>query len=107
MVKLKIEVTADDIANGVKEDPACCPMALACKRLGIREPSVGEDVDFITFDADPKDLDEDESRGRVRMPPEAADFVTDFDSIEDYEDDRPDPFAFEIEVPESAIGKAS
>jgi hypothetical protein len=30
---IKIEVTADDIANGKRGDSTCCPIALACLRI--------------------------------------------------------------------------
>lgn len=35
-----IDITQEDIDNGSQNDPSCCPIALACKRIGFLDPLV-------------------------------------------------------------------
>lgn len=89
-MKLRVEVTAEDIANGKREDSESCPIALALLRCdGVFGAEVNEDITTVTPDDD---------RLSGSPPKEASDFIDNFDAGNDVE-----PFAFEIEVeaPES------
>ncbi len=76
---LTIEVTADDIANGIKSSCTGCPIALATKRAII------DPFQYVAVE------DNCMSVGRTdyRLPKVAADFVADFDA-----DQSVKPFVF-------------
>lgn len=38
-----IDITQDDINNGIQGNPYRCPLALACQRAGLRDPYVARD----------------------------------------------------------------
>jgi hypothetical protein len=81
---MRIEVTAEDIADGLRNSAYECPIALACKRVGVPVPFVETDQVSNGVQGVPAPL-----------PREARDFIDRYDDGEDVE-----PFAFEInEVP--------
>lgn len=83
-MKLHVEVTAEDIAAGVKEDGQSCPIALAMQRCsGVLHVDVGEQLRITT----------DALEYQVFAPLEAATFMDQFDSGETVA-----PFAFDVEV---------
>lgn len=87
MAKLRVEVTAEDIAQGVRNQAFECPVACALTRSGLDHPSAWPSrVYYGPFDAP-------NGRLTAKLPEEAAAFIAAFD------DGRPvEPFAFEIEV---------
>ena len=88
---MKIQVTAEDIANGEREKAKCCPIALACLRAELVEPDVcGEYSDGIQV----KDDGEEEGYWRYKLPPEALTFVEQFDKGETVS-----PFEFDLGNP--------
>lgn len=80
--KVKVEVTKQDIARGIKRDGYSCPVARAMKRtlhrrkiwVGWHYYQIGEDGAFIT------------------LPPTVTQFVKAFDSGKKVE-----PFTFEVD----------
>jgi hypothetical protein len=44
---VKIQVTEEDIKNGVREHCAKCPIALAAQRAGCQYPIVGTHLTFM------------------------------------------------------------
>lgn len=94
-VKLHVEVTAEDIANGKRETACYCPIALALKRLGVKDPDVfGEREECVSVPCD----DDEEPWDHYQLPDEAIDFVVKFDLGAEVA-----PFAFDLEVHESAV----
>lgn len=43
---IRIEVTQEDIVNGVREDGQNCPIALACRRAGLLYVTVDSQIEF-------------------------------------------------------------
>jgi hypothetical protein len=85
VVRLHVEVTAEDIEKGVCQDSDSCPIALAVHRLpGIEEVCVDNDVLWVRT-----------AEGKLAsgMPAEAAKFVDSFDNRGAVQ-----PFSFDIEV---------
>lgn len=86
MVVLEIDVTADDILNGVREDALACPVALAAMRAtGCGHVMTDGDVLRI-----------DESGGETmegNLPDSVAEFVSRFDR-----GDPVLPFSFGVEL---------
>jgi hypothetical protein len=80
--RVRVEVTAEDIAKGVPERPCFCPVARALRRVGV-EPSVnGWWLDL---------------RCSIPTPADVVTFMGAFDN------ERPvEPFAFDIELPDAA-----
>lgn len=83
--KLTVQVTQADLANGTRQNPKSCPIALACTRLGyLPDIRAGQFVltckeTGISFKA---------------TPPQVADVF-----IRSYDDSaNPSPFTFEIEL---------
>jgi len=65
-MKLKVNVTRDDIKRGVRENIHLCPIARALRRLGFSKISVdqnGIEIRNKVFD----------------IPPKASRFINDFD----------------------------
>lgn len=87
MRRLKVEVTAEDIAAGVPSDCQECPIALALKRAGVIEPAVAKTWFLAGKGAD-----------MVNLPPLGWSFVIEFDNGRKVE-----PFSFEIDVPNEAV----
>ncbi len=82
---MKIEVTTEDIAKGVREDCHGCPIALACKRLGVRDVAVErEAVVYRNYEGE---WDE------ASMPEVGEAFIEAFDAGRDVE-----PFSFELDI---------
>jgi hypothetical protein len=82
-VKRTITVLQDDIDKGVKNDPYSCAIALAVKRDLNRDlVTVGYHLDIggLKF---------------ANLPPEARNFVRDFDNGEAVK-----PFKFEVDIKE-------
>lgn len=83
---LKIKVTEDDIAKGIRGDGASCPIARACKRMG-----------FEAVDAMPESISlscpKTKADYRGRTPEPARRFMSAFDSKL-----KVSPFEFEIEI---------
>lgn len=72
---LAVEVTADDIRNGKRNDNCECPVALALKRLpGVEEVVVEIEYFQISYRLSGELYD-----CSYRLPQEAADFITAFD----------------------------
>jgi hypothetical protein len=101
-VKLRVEVTAEDIACGQRENPCACPIAKALIRAGARDPMVAG-----AFIRDDEDHDGDSPWAvsfdhdyltEVRLPGECGEFASSFDRGLPVE-----PFTFEIEVPDTAV----
>lgn len=83
---MKIEVTQQDIDNGVPGDAESCPVALACQRTipGCHDLTVGDDTIEFDIDGDAMAFD---------LPAEVATFVHRFDCK-----DAVAPFAFDLDV---------
>lgn len=82
---VRIDVTAEDIAHGVRGECDSCPIALAIERtLGV-VPLVNR------FDVALDGCDDDNA---IDLPSEATFFIEDFDMGL-----TPEPFAFDLEVP--------
>lgn len=85
-----IQVTADDIREGVREDCCKCPVALAIYRAGIVLVGVRNDEIEVVVG---------ETYLNLPLPEPARDFIANFDeSRPDYRRE-PEPFNFEIELP--------
>lgn len=85
-MKIKVEVTQEDINNGVRQDADNCPIACALKRL-VQNPEVEDDIEF----------DLNEIRYVAQLTEEAVTFINHFDqrgliAVQ--------PFSFEIEAKE-------
>lgn len=84
-MKVKIEVTREDILMGKQRSNCSCPIALAAKRIGetwnISANDISRSKDGVYV-------------GSVRFPAEAEDFIKNFDR------DRAsvEPFSFEAEI---------
>ena len=83
-MKIKVEVTQEDINNGVRQDGDNCPIACALKRL-VKSPEVEDDIEF----------DLDGIRYVARIPDKASEFISKFDNAVNVL-----PFSFEIEAKE-------
>lgn len=84
---MKIKVSAQDIKDGVKDDPFCCPIALAANRThGLILPGVND-----TYLWHRQVLDNDLPIYH-HLPQEAKNFVDWFDRGL-----KVDPFEFEID----------
>lgn len=73
---MKITVTKADISNGIPEEGAFCPIALAMGRIpGVTNPTVGDIAVRFCW----KTKDGIESRYRT-LPPKASQFIQNFDA---------------------------
>jgi hypothetical protein len=79
---VRIDVTADDIRRGRRDDALACPVALALDR------ATGE-----PWGVDPKIMIEATYGRMAGTPPEVASFVCDFDAGREVA-----PFSFDLEV---------
>jgi len=86
-----ISVTAEDIANGERNDCTACPIALAMNRTGLRHVSA-RNVFVVWWDRDLSETGEG-NRFCAFTPSEAADFMSAFDAGENVE-----PFEFTLTV---------
>ena len=105
MRKVTVTVTQQDIEEGERENPCCCPIALALNRVigwPIHEQRVHvdkNDVRFFTSLKSPQMPLEDHEVPEwcdVDLPPAARWFIEVFDRSLGGEI----PFTFELEVPE-------
>jgi hypothetical protein len=90
-MKVKISVTADDIARGVRGLCDSCPIALAMKRL-LPDSDIDVENEFVSI-----------NQRDVSLPAEARDFVGAFDlSDEEFEEcwPVPGPFEFDLDIPD-------
>lgn len=90
--KITIEVTADDIAEGIPQNCSHCPIALAVARTGIAK--------FINVYPGSVRLRNTMTRygDLVLLPKNAILFIDAFDS--DFGRQFVEPFSFEIEAPD-------
>lgn len=79
-MRIKIDVTAEDIVNGVRGVAFACPIARAVKRMGSSQV-------YVAYGC----LECDEGEGF--LPKSASDFVDRFD-----EGLPVSPFSFEVEI---------
>lgn len=89
-MKIKVEVTQEDINNGVRQDSEKCPIACALKRL-VKNPEVEDAIEF----------DLNEIRYIAYLTHEAATFINHFDERGLI---AVAPFSFEIEAEEKYQG---
>jgi hypothetical protein len=83
---MTVEVTAEDIAKGRRNDCNRCPIAIAIKRsAGCAFASAAPGVAFVSIDLDGGST-------RYRLPREASLFINDFDRYAGV-----DPFSFDME----------
>jgi len=78
---MRIDVTQDDIANGIRKDPCWCPIALAVRRATGAPCKV--DTDEITLSCG----------AYIPTPESAAKFVMTYDDF-----GAAIPFSFELEI---------
>lgn len=96
-MKLRVEVTAEDIAKGERGMGCNCAIAHALRRAGYPSPFVQpwgapKRGPFIRLDVDDDSL--------IDLPSGAALLARLWD-----EGDKIAPFAFEIEVPDTAVSE--
>ena len=86
-MKVKVNVTEEDIANGEPGDPCLCPVALAIARaIPDSSPWVdGADVDF----------GQEAHYASVPLPPEAKAWIFRLDTT----GELGEPFEFRLELP--------
>jgi len=99
-VKLRVEVTAEDIAKGQREEVCLCPIALALSRCGVRGPAVAGAVGWTPGDNRWSVTFVEDYENETILPEECGTFASAFDKGEPVE-----PFTFEIEVPDTAVSK--
>ena len=96
MRRVRVEVTAEDIAEARREhaeELACrCPIARALHRLG-EHPDVGVYQELGNYNGEFV-IGRQPLESGPKLPPEANSFVVAFDSREDVQ-----PFSFEVELP--------
>lgn len=94
-MKIKIDVTQEDIGKGERGCQSRCPVALACRRAGIKEALVGTGaLNYLTTANDAVKIHV------VPLPQEVKDFVSRFDYMS-YRGGVPqlvEPFSFELEL---------
>jgi hypothetical protein len=94
--RVRVEVTAEDIAKGERAECGRCPVALACKRVlpGARVMVDGCSIDFTLKPAGEGEWDDWTS---IEAPAEVDAFIQAFD------DGHPvAPFAFDLDIPEAS-----
>lgn len=99
-MRVRFEVTEDDIQQGVKDDPCFCPIALSVKRgLGLRgKKAESLEIAYNTFSVEGPD----ESRAHLgSLPQPAAEFLEQFD-----EGEWIDPFAFDMDFRQKNLVRA-
>lgn len=72
---MRIEVTQEDIDTGVARDCRACPVALAVRRATGQSARVVVNADEIIL----RDSTTGLLLGWIKMPPDVAKFVADFD----------------------------
>lgn len=89
MTYLTVNVTSDDIKNGVRKDPRCCPIARAVNRTLDIEDGVEVYEFYIQTDDYTITGYGDIHREIYALPKNAVEFICDFDSSKPVE-----PFEF-------------
>lgn len=93
-VRMKIEVTAEDIKAGMIQSPYDCALALAFERKGIRAL-----VYPTCFKVTPRGAHSLTDMTREQpLPEEAVDFVRKFD-----DGDFVEPFSFHVDIPVTSL----
>jgi len=87
--KVTIEVTDDDIFDGIKSSCHSCPIALAASRIDIARIISVNSTSMVVRNSYSRVGD------FILLPIEAIDFIEAFDADQEVE-----PFSFEIEVPD-------
>lgn len=99
MTAVTVQVTADDIANGVPGNCGLCPIALALHRILTDEATAM--VRVVEQDIEWRSAIEGESVPAlpvpVPLPRRATQFIFDFDNLNDRS--HLEPFSFEIDLP--------
>lgn len=90
--ELTIEVTADDIQNGIRSDNCECAVARALKRIPGVQPSAWVEFGAASIEYD---LDGQVYDLTLTFPPEATEFIQAFDC-----GDPVRPFTFTAELEE-------
>ena len=99
-MRVRFEVTEDDIHLGKREDPCYCPIARSVKRgLGLRgKKAESLEIAYNTFSVEGPD----ESRAHLgSLPMAAAEFMEQFD-----EGEWVDPFAFDMDFRQEYLRRA-
>lgn len=94
----KIEVTADDIINGDKNNCYACPVALAVKRK-INTSSYIYTEAFIVVHRYNINIYNSDNSLSIHMPNNVINFIKDFDG----EQKNLAPFSFELDIPEEFL----
>ena len=80
-MRYKIQVTKEDIKNGIRNDTCSCPIALACKKaLKTNEIDVGETKLYV-------------QNCRYNIPKKVQNFISCFDTGK-----KVKPFSFYVKV---------
>ncbi len=88
-----VDVTAENIAKGVKDDCSRCPVALAIRRaLSL---NVNETSDYVTVNEDEIEIRRDGRNLSIETPEVAEEFILNFDY-----GDPVEPFTFPLELEE-------
>lgn len=87
--KVTIEVTDDDIFDGIQSSCHNCPIALAASRINIARIISVNSTSMVVRNTYSRNGD------FIVLPIEAIDFIAAFDTNQEVE-----PFSFEIEVPD-------
>ena len=87
--KVTIEVTDDDIFDGIKSSCHSCPIALAATRINVARIISVNSSTMVVRNSYARNSD------YILLPIEAIDFIEAFDA-----DQKVEPFSFEIEVPD-------
>ena len=85
MATVKVEVTAEDVAKGRRDNPHECPIACALRRTGLENPGVYP-TDSITYFKNNRCVS-------IVLPRVAEDAALKFDRTGTME-----PFSFEVET---------
>lgn len=97
MIRITIDVTAEDIAAGEPGEPCSCPIALAVLRVlpfltGVWVDETGVELDgFARLGG-----------ASIPLPPPAREFISHLDA-----GDAVEPFSFDLDVPDELIPAGS
>ena len=97
-MRTRIDVTAEDIAHGLREDGTRCPIALSLSRVLALDPThEAVDVLYAEIEVAPESTIETWS---LDLPTEARSFVVAFDRGGT---EAVAPFAFGLDVPDDLL----
>lgn len=95
---MKIEVTQDDIDEGIPSNRNKCPVSLAVNRVILKSYHTGSGpCDILIFSQKDNLLD---IQASFKTPPRVADFIHRFDGRYCVK-----PFEFEIPIPEQYLAR--